>query len=140
MATPTFTRADVDRAEPLDMNTTRSERQCNITVELAPDGVHVRAEYTGALSSIPAVIERLRALGVVELVSGGKHGPDTKSGPSTKPRAETVEPIYQPDGTPCCPTHKRALSEGQYGLYCSAKAKPGEAANGKGYCALRFSE
>jgi hypothetical protein len=60
--------------------------------------------------------------------------------PAAKPKAETVEPMYQPDGTACCPVHKRALSDGQYGLYCSARAKPGGVANGKGYCALRFVE
>jgi len=123
-------------AEPLDFSQTRSEKQCTIQVEIAPDGLHVRAEWTAGLSTIPGVIERLKALGVVKLVSGGK--PTVT--PGAKPKPETVEPLYKPDGTPCCPVHKRPLSDGQYGLYCSARAKPGEAANSKGYCALRFTE
>ena len=65
--------------------------------------------------------------------------PASRPAAAAKPKVETVEPLYKPDGTPCCPTHKRPLSDGQYGLYCSARAKPGEAANTKGYCALRFA-
>src|SRR5262249_39914121 len=106
------TRQQVDRAEPLDFSQTRSEKQCNIQVEIAPDGLHVRAEYTGALSSITQVIERLKALGVVELVSASKPA----AAPAEKrTKAERVQPIYDGDGAPCCPTHKRPLSDGQYG-------------------------
>jgi hypothetical protein len=121
---------------PLDFNQTRSEKQYNIQVEIAPDGLHVRAEYTGGLSTIMGAIERLKALGVVELVNTNRPA----VAPAAKPKAEMVEPLYKPDGTACCPVHKRPLSDGQYGLYCSARAKPGEAANTKGYCALWFAE
>jgi hypothetical protein len=134
MGTTFPTRQQVDAAPPLDFSQTRSEKQCTIQVEIAPDGLHVRAEYTGSLSTIPGVIERLKALGVIELVN------TSRLAPAAKPKAETVEPLYKPDGTACCPVHKRALSEGAYGLYCSARAKPGEVANAKGYCALRFIE
>jgi hypothetical protein len=130
------TREQVERAELLNFDQPRSEKQCNIMVEIAPDGVHVRAEYTGGLSSIPQVIERLKALGLVELVSASRPAPTTAT--PAKPKVEKVQPIYDADGSPCCPVHKRELSQGQYGLYCSAKVKPGEAANAKGYCALRF--
>jgi hypothetical protein len=133
------TREQVDAAAPLDFSQTRGEKQCNIQVELAPDGLHVRAEYTGGLSTIPGVIERLKALGVVELVNTSRPAVATAA-PAAKPKAETVEPLYKSDGTACCPVHKRPLSDGQYGLYCSARAKPGEAANSKGYCALRFAD
>ena len=136
MGTTFPTRQQVERAEPLEFAQTRSEKQCNIQVEIAPDGLHVRAEWTAGLSTIPGVIERLKALGVVEIVNSSRMAVVS----ATKPKAETVEPLYKPDGTACCPVHKRALSDGQYGLYCSARAKPGEAANTKGYCALRFSE
>jgi hypothetical protein len=34
--------------------------------------------------------------------------------------------------------HHKPLAEGRYGLYCPAKAAPGEEQNDKGYCALRF--
>jgi hypothetical protein len=135
MGTTFPTRQQVDAAPSLDFSQTRSEKQCTIQVEIAPDGVHVRAEYTGALSTIPGVIERLKALGVVELVSAAKPAAQEMSA-----KAERVQPMYDADGTACCPVHKRALSDGQYGLYCSARAKPGEAANAKGYCALRFAE
>ena len=54
--------------------------------------------------------------------------------------AQRVEPIYQPDGTPCCPVHHKPLTEGQYGLFCKSKAQPGDVQNDKGYCSLRFAE
>ena len=109
------------------------EKQANITIEVAPDGLHIRCEYTGAISTIPAAIERLRAAGVLELVK-----PVGGNTPARKP-AQRVEPVYQPDGTACCPVHKKPLSEGRYGLYCPSKAQ-GEHANDMGYCNLRFVE
>ena len=53
-------------------------------------------------------------------------------------KIERVEPYFKPDGTACCPVHKMPLLQGRFGLYCSAKAKPGEAQNEKGYCSLKF--
>lgn len=117
--------------------TTQPDLKTTIRIEVAPDGLHVVVEMVNTLASIPAAVERLRAAGVLDLVAASRPVSNTLE---KKPRAETVEPIYQPDGTACCPVHKRALSEGSYGLYCSAKAKPGENANSKGYCALRFAE
>lgn len=119
---------------PLDFSQTRGEKQCDIQVEIAPDGLHIRAEYTGALSTIPGVIERLKAPGVVDLVNA------SPLAPTVKLKVETVEPLYKPDGTACCPTHHKPLVEERYGLYCPSRAKPGGAANAKGYCALRFVE
>ena len=131
-------RAAIERAEPLDMNQTRSARQdLTITIRAVVDGFDTEVCYTGSIEQLLAVTKRLRELGA-EPVTASK--PAATSPAAAKPKAETVEPIYQPDGTPCCPTHKRSLVEGQYGLYCSAKAKPGEAANPKGYCSLRFAE
>jgi len=139
MSTPAFTRADVEKAEPLDMNASRKEKDVSITIEAGPAGLTVRVDYQGTLSSIPAAIERLKAAGVLELVSAG-NGTNTTGTQHVKSKAETVDPIYQPDGTACCPVHKKPLTEGQYGLYCSAKARPGDAQNAKGYCALKFAD
>jgi hypothetical protein len=130
-----ISRAGVDRAQPLEFNQPRAaqpEKPTEIKITVAPDGLHISATYTGTLSSIPAAIERLRAAGVLDLV---------KPLPISQPRAKKtrIEPLYQPDGTPCCPAHLRPLREGQHGLYCAAKAKPGEAQNDKGYCSLTFS-
>ena len=111
------------------------EKQANITIEIAPDGLHIRCEYTGAISTIPAAIERLRAAGVLDLVK-----PASVHSKAAQKPAPRVEPIYQPDGTACCPVHKRPLTEGQYGLFCKSKAQPGDVQNDKGYCALRFAE
>lgn len=113
-----------------------AEKEISITIEVTPAGLTVRADYVGSLTSIPKAIERLKAAGVLELVQAS--APVVAVAPA-KAKRETVEPIYQPDGTACCPVHHKALVEGRYGLYCSAKAKEGEAQNDKGYCALRFS-
>lgn len=115
----------------------RPEKQANITIEVTPTGLHVRAEYTGGLSSIPRAIEQLRAAGVLELVQASA---PAQAVPQTKAKAPRVQPVYNDAGEPCCPVHGRVLSEGQYGLYCRSKASAGEAANDKGYCALKFKE
>ena len=108
------------------------EQRTTIRIEVAPDGLHITAEYVGTLGSIPAAVERLRAAGVLDLVKPAAQQP-------RKP-AERVEPAYKPDGTACCPVHRKPLSEGRYGLFCSSKAQAGEQANDKGYCSLRFAE
>jgi hypothetical protein len=115
-----------------------TERQANITIEAAPDGLHVRVEYTGALATIPAAIERLRAAGVLELVSASRPAPAAPQG--GKAKAQRVEPAYDGNGDPICPVHRKPLSEGRYGLYCSAKARGDEAASQNGYCSLRFTQ
>lgn len=114
----------------------------HISIELAPDGLHIRCEYIGSLASIPAAIARLEAAGLVDLVEKYRTAlltPAPSAG-QRKPKADRVEPFYKPDGQACCPIHQRPLTEGRFGFYCSAKAKPGELANEKGYCALRFTE
>lgn len=128
-------RAKVAAAQPLEFDQPRSaqpEKPVEITITIAPDGLSVSATYTGTLSSIPTAVEKLIAAGVLNLVK-----PLPISAPrQKKPR---LEPLYQPDGTPCCPAHLRPLKEGQYGMYCSCKAKPGEPADNNGYCGLKFS-
>jgi len=113
----------------METETMTPQRALHTTIhmEAALDGLHSIGEYTGGLASIPAAVERLRAAGVLDLVK-----PTAATAPATKPKDETVEPLYKRDPTACCPVHKRALSDGQYGLYCSARAKAGEAANTKG--------
>ena len=142
MPTPLPTRQQVDAASDLDFDATRSTSKAHISIELAPDGLHVTCEYLGSLSSIPAAIARLEAAGLVELVEKYRAAPAAApSAPHPAPRAkaQTVEPFYRQDGTACCPVHTTPLSQGSYGLYCSTKAKPGESANPKGYCNLRFA-
>lgn len=114
------------------------EKQANITIEVAPDGLHIRCEYTGAISTIPAAIERLRAAGVLDLVQTSKGAHTAPLGATRKP-AERVSVAYDGAGQPMCPIHRKPLSEGRYGLYCPSKAQ-GEHANDKGYCNLRFVE
>ena len=143
MATNLPTRAQVDQAAPLDFPPApRQERNdISIQIEIAPDGLHITAEYIGTLASIPLAIERLRAAGVLELAERGKPsapGQAAPAAPAAPTRAERVAPTYKPDGTPCCPVHHKPLVEGRYGLYCPSKAQAGEQANDKGYCSLKF--
>lgn len=129
MTTTLPTRAQVDRAEPLEFPD-RQERQGNITIEAGAGGLVVRFEYTGPLASIPAAIERLRAAGILDLMSV------PAAVPASVPRkaAERVDPVFLPDGTPTCPTHQgRELKEGKWGLFCSAKDREGA------YCSLKFN-
>lgn len=137
MTTTLPTRQQVETASDLDFDAQRSASKAHISIEIAPDGLHITAEYLGTLGSIPTAVKRLVDAGLVELVNTHRAAPITTS--TRQKAAERLEPAYKPDGTPCCPVHHTALSTGQYGPYCSAKAKPGEAANAKGYCSLRFS-
>jgi hypothetical protein len=124
-----------------------SERQANITIEAGPAGLTVRCEYTGSLASIPQAIERLRSAGVLELVQASAPVPAVAAAPIStmveKPArkaARRVEPAYNGAGEACCPVHHKPLAEGRYGLYCPAKAQPGDAQNDKGYCSVRFTD
>lgn len=144
------TRTQVDRAAPLrfegrapaaEPTPQPAEKQANITIEVAPDGLHIKAEYVGTLSSIPAAIERLKAAGVLDLVQAAAPAqPAATTTTTARAKAERVTPTYNADGDACCPVHRRKLSEGDYGLFCSAKAKDGQVADKKGYCGLKFEE
>lgn len=133
-------RQAVERAAPLDFDSARtSEKLANITIEVGPAGLSVRAEYTGSLASIPAAIERLKAAGVLELVSAAarpaSHAPSAPAGAASKKSAR-VQPEYDGNGDACCPKHHKPLRAGQYGLFCPAKDDSTE----RGYCALKFEE
>ena len=138
MTTNLPSRQQVERAQPLDFPDRQpAERQANITIEVAPDGLHIRCEYTGSLASIPAAVERLRAAGVLDLVKPSRPAAAPQSGGNT-PRAQRVAPAYADDGSVICPVHRKALSYGQYGPYCSCKATGDQVADKRGYCGLRF--
>jgi len=110
-------------------------RPIDVTVRATLDGWPV--DITLSLPA-PQVPEALRRLGEY----GYKPRQDTAPAPTSVERraAPRVEPVYKPDGTPCCPVHRKPLAEGRFGLYCSARAADGEEANAKGYCALRFKD
>lgn len=60
--------------------------------------------------------------------------------PAGREMAEYVDPVYDGDGQACCPVHRTPISQGRYGWYCTQRAREGQAANAKGYCALRFKD
>ena len=128
MGNTVLTRQAVERAAPLDFTQTCGERQANIQIEASPGGLVVRVEFTGPIASIPAVIERLKAAGILELVE--------KSHPAAQGRntkAQRVQPGYALDGSPVCPEHDTKLREGKWGLYCPHKDKASSE-----YCKLKF--
>jgi hypothetical protein len=94
-----------------------------ITISGLCQGWPIAISFTGKLTDLPAYLERLAAAGI------------TPAGAAPQKRRQAVEPIYQPDGTPCCPKHERPLREGQYGLHCTAKDPEGK----NGYCDLKFN-
>ena len=144
MTTNLPSRQQVERAQPLDFPDRQpAERSANITIEVAPDGLHIRCEYTGSLASIPAAVERLRAAGVLDLVKPSAapafhQGRNSPMG--NTPRAQRVAPAYADDGSVICPVHRKALSYGQYGPYCSCKATGDQVADKRGYCGLKFQD
>ena len=141
MATNLPNRAQIEAAQPLDFPPAPPrELRTTIRIEVAPDGLHVTAEYTGTLAALPDAIERLRAAGVLELVAQSRPAGQAPAPAAAQQRqaAPRAEPFYRPDGTACCPAHNKPLQDGQWGRYCPAKAAAGEPATPKGYCALKF--
>ena len=136
MSTNLPTRAQIGAAQPLDFAPAPPrEQRTTIRIEVAPDGLRISVEYTGTLGSIPAAVERLRAAGVLDLVATSRPSGQA-SAPAQQARkpAERLEPAYKPDGTPCCPVHRKPLKTGQWGLFCPAKDDTTE----RGYCSLKF--
>lgn len=105
----------------------------DLTVRATLNGWPVDVHLALPAEKVAAALDRLAALGYAPRVEAL-----ASSSPARKPARPKVEPLYTPAGAPCCPVHHRELAEGRYGLYCPSKAAPGEEANEKGYCALRF--
>ena len=147
MSTNLPNRAQIESAQPLDFPPAPPrELRTTIRIEVAPDGLHVTAEYSGTLAALPDAIERLRAAGVFELVAASR---PSSSAPATPPpaapaagqrqaaqRVERIEPTYTAAGDALCPKHHKPLKQGQWGLYCPAK----DESTVRGYCALKFAE
>ena len=110
-------RSQIDAAQPLDMNQTRAEKPAEITIEVTPAGLIVKASYTGTLSSIPAAIERLRQSGVLDLVQA--------SAPAQLPSASASA---HSDTPPMCPVHGKPMKamtkpdKNGYTHWCTAKS------------------
>jgi hypothetical protein len=120
MTMQNLTRQAIDRAEPLSFPTKRSAV------------IHI--SYKGV--AVDVTVEDASAVAVERLVDSllardGWAAPAGQGGNTPAPRAErapAIEPVYQPDGTPCCPHHLRPLKgPNQWGkLYCSAKDDAGQ--------------
>ena len=134
MTTTLPTRQQVEQASDLDFDATRSASKAHISIEIAPDGLHITAEYLGTIGSIPAAIKRLVDAGLVELVN--VHRVTTIATNTRQKPAQRVQAEYNGAGEACCPRHKKPLREGKFGLFCPAKDDSTE----RGYCALKFAE
>ena len=137
MTTTLPTRQQIDAAGDLDFDAQRSASKAHISIELAPDGLHITAEYLGTLGSIPAAVKRMIDAGLLELVATHRATPAAPSASSgAKPKAQRVTPEYDAGGVACCPKHKKPLREGKFGLFCPTKDDSTE----RGYCTLKFTE
>lgn len=134
-----LTKAAVDAAAPLDFDQQRTKRRnLAITVTITMNGFPVELSFDGTVDQLPAITKRLQDLGATAPpvpARGGWGG---------KPKTDRVQPAYNDHGDPCCPVHGAKLAwrewEGRKFLSCSAKAKEGELANQRGYCAIKFAE
>jgi hypothetical protein len=98
-----------------------------ITVAAELDGWPVDLEFSIAPARLSAALARLGELGYTPR----QMTPVGAAGKASKPK---IDPVYQPDGTACCPVHLRPLKEGRYGLYCTAKDDGPD--NKNGYCSF----
>lgn len=125
MTTTTMTRrapAPTDESGALSFDPPAPrDKQANITIEVGPLGITIRAEYTGPLGSIPRSIERLREEGILELVRAHAVAPAPAGNGAKKAAAPRVQVAYDGSGVAVCPKHKKPLKDGQWGLYCPAK-------------------
>lgn len=145
-----LTKAAVDAAEPLDFSDTRQgartvadstpRRQRSVTIVLhyrgAPFTFTYAPDQAAPVNEMEQMVDTLLMRDGWSAPALATNGNGTT--PKGKPKAEYLDPTYNNDGDPCCPVHRKVLTEGRYGLYCSAKAKDGEAANDKGYCNIKF--
>ncbi len=100
-----------------------TEQRFVFTVDALCEGFTVHLPIEVAPAKLPAVLQRLKSLGI-----------EPAPIPGIKPKVKPVQPAYNGEGDPMCPEHKRVLKEGKWGLYCSARGNDGE------YCKLKFKE
>ena len=116
-------RDQIEAAQPLEFQPAPArEARTTIRIEVAPDGLHITAEYSGRLESIPAAIERLRATGVLELVASSR-----PAGQAPAP-ASDAPPICSVHGTPMKAMEKP--DKGGRRWWCTKK-------DGDGFCKQR---
>lgn len=141
MSYASLTKNGVDRAAPLDFPERKPAEPVTITAHVTFSGIHFEVCFTGQVDQLPAMAKRLVALGAEPVsAAAGIPAPSQATNGSSKPKAERVTPLYDADGSPLCPVHKRELQEGAHGLFCSAKAKEGQVVDRKGYCGLKFQD
>jgi hypothetical protein len=107
----------------------------------------IRMDYHGApveLMLADRKIEEVEALidGLLARAGWQLPTPPATAAPAkpARPAELSQAPHYKDDGTPCCPIHKSALKESNFGgLYCRSKAD-GELANSRGYCRYSWKE
>ena len=111
----------------------QTRRDLAITIKARVNGFDCDLSFDGAIDQLQALTRRLAELGAERTSAPVPAQPQQQRRPRVQPR-------YDGDGDPCCPVHNRKLSEGQYGPYCSAKAKGDEVVDKRGYCGLKFAE
>ena len=126
------TRQQVDAAAPLEFEARPAKRQRGVEIHLTYHGAPVAFTFAPdqalTLEQIEQSIDTL-------LKRDGWAAPAQPSAAGAKPKADRVKPEYNDAGDPICPTHRKPLREGRYGLYCPAKDKATDE-----YCSLKFKD
>lgn len=140
MTTTLPTRAEIDAAPPLDFGQPKAQkRRRAVTVQMCYHGALVSFSFDAETNITRHEIEQ--SIDTLLKADGWSAIPTPQAAANgAKKAAERREPAYNDNGEAICPVHRKPLKQGQYGWYCSAKAKEGEAANDKGYCSIRFTE
>lgn len=117
------------------------KRQRGVSIQMVYHGALVSFTFDAAVA--PTVHEIEQSIDTL-LRRAGWSGVTPPKEPIVLPAgrelAEYVDPVYDGDGVACCPVHRRPISQGRYGWYCSQRARGDQAANEKGYCSLRFKD
>lgn len=134
------TRQQIEEAPAITFDKPR-KRQRGVTIQLTYHGALVSFAFS-ADDNVP-IVELEQSIDTLLKREGWAAMPQPSAnavGGNGKAKATWVDPEYDDNGDPICPVHRKSLKQGQYGSYCSAKAKDGQVANDKGYCALKFKE
>lgn len=136
------TREQIENAPALEFAQPRpAKRERAVTIQLTYHGALISFSFSSS-DNVP-IVELEQSIDTLlrrEGWSGVGNAPAPLLAGPGKSTAQYVDPMYDGNGEACCPVHKKPLAEGRYGPYCQSRAKAGEAANDKGYCALRFKQ
>ena len=126
-----------------EAETTGADLRVPVRLFVEFDGWPMHVDLLIAPARVGKAIDRLQSLGFTPqkpaqsaTVASAQATPVGVSNANDRP-----EPYIDGDGDYACPIHRKKLKQGNYqSWYCSAKAKPDEPQNAKGYCSCSIKE